>query len=259
MWIFASTVVTFLAMEADRLGLGLVLSLEELGLYSVALIFARLALPIAESLTASSLFPALSRKQDDPEGLMAACLRAREVILLASGAVSIAILLWSPLFFETLYDARYHAAGEIARWLVIFAWMNLLNAGVNRVALARGVPRISFIANLIQAFGLGAGFVGYELFGLPGFICGMAVLAFAAHVYVVWTLPARRAAVVRQSLMHTLGFGAYGVGCLLAVQSVGPGQVGRWLMLVGLGLAPLAASAMGVFRLMRGHVKDDGR
>lgn len=208
-WIFLSTFVTFLAQHLDRLLLGRMLSLEELGLYSIAMTLARVAIHTATRLSSSVVFPLLSRYRDKPHYLVEACLKARRAVLWMSGAVCCGFALFAPLFFETLYDTRYAGAGNTSRWLALYTWSHVLVASMDRIPLALGKPRQLFVANTLNVLGMGFAIWGYREAGLPGFILGMAAAKWLAHFYLAARLPERRAGMLLQSLGFTAGGLAY--------------------------------------------------
>lgn len=208
-WVFLSTVVSFLATHLDKILLGRLLTLTELGLYSIAMTLARVAIHTSSRLSSSVVFPLLSRYQDNPPRLVSACLRARAAVLWASGSICSGFALFAPLFFESLYKSDYAPAGAVSRWLALYTWSHILVASMDRIPLALGKPRILFIANLLTTLGMFAAVYGYRLLALPGFISGMALANLAAHLYLLTRLPHHRLRMTLQSLRFTLGFLAY--------------------------------------------------
>ena len=93
---------------------------------------------------------------------------------------------------------------------------------LDRVPLAMGRTRVLFQTNLLNVFGMGLVIPGYQLFGLPGFILGLAGAQVIALLYIIRHLPFGRLKAVRQSLLLTLLFGGYGVaGTLLLLRISG--------------------------------------
>jgi hypothetical protein len=141
-------VVTFLSSNLDRVVLGRLLSLGELGLYSIGMTFARVATQVATRLTNTVVFPLLAKYQDQPARLLAFAVRARAAVLWAGGAVCAGFAIFAPVFFDTLYDERYAGAGPISQWLSLYIWAWILTATIDRIPLALGRPRALFNANL---------------------------------------------------------------------------------------------------------------
>lgn len=246
-WIFASTVVSFLVMNLDRMVLGKLLSLAELGIYSIAMTFAQIGMQITTRLTNVVLFPLLTQRQHIPERLMELCLRGRRLVLLSGGAVCVAFCMIAPLFFEFLYDERYHAAGPLSRWLAIYVWGWIMVATIDRVPLAMGQTRILFQTNVLNMFSMGLAIPGYLVFGLPGFILGLAGAQAIAVVYITWHLPCDRLKTLRQSILFSLCFGLYGVlGVFLLFRIPAHATLMRTLISAGLAGVPLVIAGVAI-------------
>lgn len=217
-WIFLATAVMFLASRSDRLILGKMLSLTELGIYSIALIFASISLKVAMRLMNTVLFPILCRQQDNIARLVAMCIDARQLVLWigASGCAVIAIL--APVFFDVVYDPRYAQAGHIAQWLTLLIWTSLLEMGLGPVPLALGRSKVLFIGNVIRMSGVGLALLGYRFAGLPGFIVGMSIGPLLAHTYYVFELPDRRGAALAQSIRFSIGLALFVAAALLSLR-----------------------------------------
>jgi len=202
-WIFLSTAFTFLALNLDKMVLGNVLTLAELGLYSIALVFAKVALDVTMRLGSTVMFPVYSRYQDNPKRLMELALRSREVVLWAGAAVCLAFAVAAPLFFETLWDERYHDAGAIARWVSVYIWARIMLHSMDRIPLALGNSRALFISNVVQTAGILAAIGGYMYAGLPGFIVGLSAGPVAAHCALLRSIPPGRSSLLMQSIRFT--------------------------------------------------------
>lgn len=238
-WVFASTAFTFLAQHLDRIILGKLLTLGELGVYGIALVFARVADSVAGHLSSTVMFPVLSRYQDDSSRLVSVCLRAREVVLTVGGTVCVAIAMIAPLFFGMLYDERYHAAGMIAQWLSIYIWATIIVTSMDRIPLALGNSRALFVANVLKALGMGLAAGGYAVAGLTGFIVGMAGAQVLAFGYLLTVLPTGWKPMLIQSMWYSVAFGAYAAGALGAAAWVKPILSTGWHAAATVALAAL--------------------
>ncbi len=219
-WIFLSTLVTFLATNLDRLMLGKLLSMAELGVYSIGMTFARVAIHTSSKLSSLVIFPLLSRLQDEPDRLVSACLKARKPVLWVSGAVCAGFAMGAPLFFETLYDERYQEAGRISQWLALYTWTHVLVSSMDRIPLSLGRPRVLFTANLLTTCCILLALPGYMIMGLPGFIMGMALANVAAHIYLLSTLPGGRRKMALQTLGFTFGLLIYSLPLVIMLRSI---------------------------------------
>ena len=252
-WVFASTVLSFLATHLDRIMLGKFLSLAELGLYSIGMTFARVATQIATRLTGTVIFPILARYQDRPERMLEFALKARRAVLWAGGAVCAAFAIFAPVFFGLLYDERYAVAGRISQWLSIYIWTWMLTATIDRIPLALGRPRALFAANVVTTLGMVLAAGGYRLAQLPGFITGMALANVATHLYLVTAIPCRRAALLVQSAGFTVLTAGYALGAVGLLEWLAP-RLSKWMIVFAhsaLATVPCAVAALVVWRLMR--------
>lgn len=259
-WVFVSTLVSFVAQNLDRVLLGRLLSLDELGLYAIAMVFARVATNVSTRLTNTVVFPILSRYQDRPARLVAFALRARGAVLWAGGAVCAGFAILAPSFFSLLYDPRYAGAGRISQWLALYVWTWILTATIDRIPLALGRPRALFVANLAGAAGLLLAYGGYRLAGLPGFIGGLALSSLATHACVVATVPVQRVDMVRQAAVATFALAVYTVPSVLLTGHLD----GHWdcgpvaALRVVLAALPGLVAAIVVRRSLRHRSEDDG-
>lgn len=99
-WIFFGTIVAFLSGSLDRILMGKLLTLDELGVYSIALTFARVGVEVSNRLSQTVLFPVLAKSQHDPVTLVGQSIQARSLILLIGGAVVNGFAILSPVFFD---------------------------------------------------------------------------------------------------------------------------------------------------------------
>ena len=221
-WIFFGTIVAFLSGSLDRILMGRLLTLDELGVYSIALTFARVGVEVSTRLSHTVLFPVLAKSQHDPTTLVGQSIQARSLILLAGGAIVNGFAIFSPVFFGLLYDSRYAGAGTIAQWLSILVWSSILLSSMERVPLALGHPRALFTSNLISIFGYALALPLYHLAGLPGFILGISSGLILAHVVLLAWIPIRRNDIFTQSLRFTLLYGFYAGVCIYVLRGQSP-------------------------------------
>ncbi len=250
-WIFLGTIVAFLSGSLDRILLGRLLTLEELGIYSIALTFARVGIEVTTRLSHTVLFPILSRSQDDPVTLVGQSLRARGLILLAGGALVCGFAICAPAFFRLLYDPRYAAAGNVAQWLSVLVWFTIVLSSMERVPLALGHPRALFVSNLLTTSGYALAIPAYWRAGLPEFILGIAAGAIVAHFVLLRWIPLRRMEMLRQTVLYTAIFGLYGGASVFFLRNLS-GRVEAHWELIGAGLATLLpCAAAGLLALRR--------
>jgi O-antigen/teichoic acid export membrane protein len=248
-WIMLGTIVAFLAANLDRIILGKLLTLSELGVYSMALTFARFGTEISTRLSSTVLFPVLSRSQDDPVTLVGQSINARKLILMAGGSLACAFAIVAPLFFKYCYKHSYAAAGGISQWLSIMVWFSIVLNSMERVPMALGHPRALFVSNLLNIIGYALSIPGYWIAGLPGFIIGLSMGFVIAHLGLMAWIPVRRVDMLMQTLFYTLVFFGYGGAVVLGTKHFAADLSTREEVILGLGLAALPCLVAGLLVL----------
>lgn len=253
-WIFLSTAFHFLAVNIDKLILGNLLSLGDLGLYSIALVFAKVAMYVTARLGGTVMFPVYSRFQDEPHRMISLAIRARWIILCLGVAVCLSFAIGAPLFFEVLWDPRYHAAAPIAQWIVLFIWATILLLTMDRIPLALGNSRALFFASVWQCSGGAFAACGYILAGLPGFVGGLALGPIVAQLYLLRHMPFHRISILKQGVQFTLVAMLYGIPALLAtawLRRSAPWWLWVVFVLLLSGIPPILAALLAWKRTRR--------
>jgi len=204
-WVFLSTMLTFACSQIDRLMLGKLVPMGVVGVYGIALMFARLPYEVFTRLSRIVLFPALAAViRRDREALRAKLLESRDQILAIAQFGFVSVIVGSPWFFQFFYDSRYSEAAFFAPLLAGAVWISLLQASADRALLALGDARslaFSNVANLI--FTVAGCLVGYKLDQMRGFILGVGLGNLAGHAAIVWALLRHRLSIVSQDLFYT--------------------------------------------------------
>ncbi|MBL8827706.1 MAG: oligosaccharide flippase family protein [Planctomycetaceae bacterium] len=217
-WILVSTLVMFCAMQADRLLLGKLISLDRLGIYSVAVAIATLPNLLLGMLAGAVLYPLLARHGRESSASMIEPLRAARSVLLSIGWLLIlGVIAVGPTFFQVIYDQRYAGAGEIARWLAIAVWFFVLSTTAERALPAIGDPRGLATFNLVKLLAtVPLVLVGFYAADLTGFILGMAGGAAVAHLWLLWRLQRHGLSLLKQDGLYTLSLAIVATGVILA-------------------------------------------
>lgn len=174
-WIFVSTVISFLALQIDKLIFARLFSLAEVGVYAIAASLAVMVPALLGRVQQMVAFPLYARSLQNDVPL-ADTVERTKLPMLALGSVLIAVIVCcSQAFVDAAYDDRYRAAGSYLAILAAGAWFAVvdgiygaafLSTGrAQWVALVNGVKVGSFCLMLLPAAKIG---------GLLG-----AVVAFA--------------------------------------------------------------------------------
>ncbi len=241
-WIFLSTILFFLAGQSDRLIFGRLIGIEQLGVFSIALIFATIPTQVIWKIGNAVVFPALSRRLEREGDHVSVYDRARLPLLVAGALPVLVLLVCGPELIELLYDDRYLEAGWMLQLLAIATWVQIPQASSGSLMMAFGQPRWIAIANGVKF----AGFViclpvGWMLFGTVGAIAGLAGAELFRYVTLAIAVRIQKFPVLRADATVTL---------LLAVVGLVGLQVTGWLDDAGHGaLVRMAAGIVVIAAL----------
>ncbi len=204
-WVSLSTMFTFIAGQLDRLILGKLVSMGVVGVYSIALMFARLPYEICSRLTQIVLFPTLAAvARQDRNTLHAKFIESRELILAVSQFGLLLVIIGAPWFFEFFYDPRYNKAAFFTPLLACTIWFTILQASADRALLAIGDARALATSNGINFFVTIVGCItGYLFDEMRGFILGVGAGNLAGHLFISWSLSRRQLSIIAQDIRYT--------------------------------------------------------
>ena len=153
-WIFISTVFHFLATQSDKIIFGKLISLTELGVYSIAVIFASVPFSVITQLSSRVVFPFFSRCINENGHIPEETYNAVSRIYMLIGTVVTAItFVAGPSFIKVLYDERYSAAADLVQLLVVGKWFEVVLGNVRGAALlSHGMPEWNSIASGLKLF-----------------------------------------------------------------------------------------------------------
>lgn len=168
-WIFIATIMTFFGSQGDRIFLGKVLSIDLLGIYSIAYFFSQATIVVVTGIVARVLLPVYSHIEREASG------KIREKIFkIRIGILGLALPpLWFLAIFgerliQLIYDPRYHQAGWILEMLSLGSLMAIINLTINPILLAKGnsfrhmILTILRVIMLFLLMGIGWHFNGFE-------------------------------------------------------------------------------------------------
>lgn len=214
-WIFISTVLTFLASQADRIILGKIFSLEMLGVYTIALTLSDIPRQMVGGLCGKVIFPTLSRLAHLPRPEFRSQLlhsRNRVLMLLALGLAF--MVAFGDIAILLLYDQRYEQAAWMFTLLTIGVWFNMLSQTIDQALFAIG--KISYVATanffrfLFNIIGIP---LGFHYFGILGAITVIALNDLPFYVVIMLAVWREGLSSIRQDIKTSLVFIA--VSCAL--------------------------------------------
>jgi O-antigen/teichoic acid export membrane protein len=140
-WVVLSTLLTFLAIQLDRLALAGMFSLAEVGVYSIAASLAVIVPTLAGSLQGGVLFPWYSRKIEEGMPLPVAFARTRTAMMTFSSYLCALLFAGAGSFFALAYDVRYTMGAVLLPVLALGAWFSCLETMYGATFLATGRPK----------------------------------------------------------------------------------------------------------------------
>ena len=205
-WIFASTAMTFLAAQADRIILGKLLAFQLLGIYNIALIFAELPKMVMMKIGTQVIFPVISRQASLPRGeLRQKILGKRKLILLIAAPLLALLVGFGDFLILGLYDHRYQDAAWMLPILALGIWPNLLTVTMSPSLLAIGKPLYSAWGNFFKfCYMVIVLPLGYSLLGVPGAVIVVACNDLPFYLAVNYGLWREKLNAIAQDIAITL-------------------------------------------------------
>jgi O-antigen/teichoic acid export membrane protein len=236
-WIFMSTLLTFLVGQSDRLVFGKLVTMAQLGVYSVGATWAQFPTQVLGHVVQSVMFPLFSRVHNDKADLPAAYREARAPALLAAGFLSACLLSGGPTLIHFLYDKRALEAGWIIQVLSVGTWFFALEMINGQALLALGRPKWIAAGSFAKLCGMVVLIpVGFWWLGFPGAVLGFT--ASEVFKYALSLIGAQKANLngYRQDFVFTLLVGAttaLGFAAREAARRVGVTALSNWNARVG--------------------------
>ena len=149
-WIFLSTLLTFLAIQIDRLAFSAMYPLAEVGVYSIAFSLALMVPSLIGSLQSAVIFPWYARMLDDGMGLPEAFHKAKTPVLVVSTYVVVLLIVGAKSFFALAYDDRYSQAAVFLPILATSAWLSNIGGLYGSAFLVKGLSKWLAFASAVK-------------------------------------------------------------------------------------------------------------
>ncbi len=150
-WIFIATAMSFLAVQADKLILGKLFTLEMLGIYTVAFTFAELPRQVMQRISQKVIFPVIAKRADLPrEELRRQILQKRWFILVGIAGLVTLLVSFGDLLILKLYDERYTDGAWMLPIIALGLWPLLLPLTNEKALLAIGKPLYAAWGNFLK-------------------------------------------------------------------------------------------------------------
>jgi O-antigen/teichoic acid export membrane protein len=186
-WIFFSTIMGYIANQGDRLMMGRLLSLAELGMYGIAANLGFLMVDVSNRLSQQVLYPMYARLVDQPRALLRAqVLRARLWMMGAMLPPLYGLVLFGPEIIDLLYDDRYAGAGWMLQILAVASIVRIVHS-IGPIYLAYGNSALQLVVTTTYSATLLASILaGGWLGGTTGVLYGVVASRILAYPVVSW-------------------------------------------------------------------------
>ncbi len=186
-WVFVSTLLTFIAMQLDKILFVKLIPLAMLGIYNIGSNVSRIPAETVQKIMAGVAFPAFSRLRDRQGEFSSAYRRIRAPLLAGSGAIFAFLTLAGPLVAQILYPALYQDAGWVIQIVAVACWFQALESTNVTTLLALGQPKWLAAGNFVKIVAMAAVLpVAFHYWGFPGALVGMALVEVPKYLFEAW-------------------------------------------------------------------------
>jgi O-antigen/teichoic acid export membrane protein len=184
-WVFISSIFGYIALRSDVAIMGLWLTLDELGKYSIAAIFAGLLEMVSGNLSVKIFHPHFKKMMDEAENFVGVH-RIRLQLNLIMGLMCCVLAVGGDLIIRLLYDPRYWSAGWMLQILAIGKMGAVLSWTLQPVLLAKKDSFSVMVRQMLYSAILVAGlFLGAYWRGSEGLILVYAMIPMFGHIITV--------------------------------------------------------------------------
>lgn len=229
-WIFASSLVYFLAMNFDRLYFADAIPIALLGVYGIARTFSETIMLLFQRIGNILIFPKVAGSLQRGAGLRESIGSMRLVALLLTAAGLAMGTALADEFIYFVYDERYHAAGFFLTVLLLGTWFSILATMADAMMMGVGKPSSVAFSNgaklaiivLALPFVLGR-------YGINAALAVFVVAEIVRYMVLLFKLRAAGIGFTRQDILATFLFIALIFAFRELTMLVGlTGGVGDW-------------------------------
>ncbi len=220
-WILLGTAFFFFASQADRLVLGRLISLRDLGIYTLAYSLSDIPRQVFLAIGSRVAYPFIAKISGLPmEEFRDRFLKYRFPVLLAGAFLLATMAIWGHLLILKLYDNRYHDGAWIITILALGLRHTLLYQTTAPVLFSLNKPQYNAIGNIAYSLAILTAIpIGYHYYGMLGAVIAVAAGDFPMYLVLLFGATRERIRPLRQDLLLTGIF----LGLLLS-----GGLIDRW-------------------------------
>jgi len=186
-WVFMSTALSFLVSQGDRMFLGKVLTIHELGIYSIAFLLSQTIIVFFQDISYKLLLPIYSYLiRNNSKEMIDRIVRIRRTLLTFTLPIICLLIVFGRNIVSLFYDSRYHEAGWMLEILSAGSLVAVINSSMSPILLASGNSFRFFLISLAKTIAFFVGiYVGWKSGGVMGLITGITVANFLFYPILV--------------------------------------------------------------------------
>lgn len=174
--VFVSTALTFAGQQSDKFILAKQIDMESFGLYTTALMIARLPFDVILNLGTGIAFPAYSHAINTGRKLSDIFAKVRFPLCISGGFAMACMAVGGPDVIRLVWQKNFHAAAEYVPILCLGVMFQVLELTSGQALLALGKVKCLAVGNALKVVALAIGLiVGYKQGGFYGAIIGMTI------------------------------------------------------------------------------------
>jgi O-antigen/teichoic acid export membrane protein len=209
--IAASSILTLIIMQVDKLVLARLFSLPEFGVYAVASNLAAAPLALVGLYTSRIVYPAIASSwREAPSTIRDVIYRRRTIIFYVYTCAGGCLIGGAPLVVRLLYDIRYQGAVIYLQLLAISTALAMFTRSNSESLVAIGHTKMTLIMNIVRIVWLAAaGLIGFVLFGPLGLVAILGMIEIPAYAYGLFAMGRLNLLKIRSELV---GLAILGLG-----------------------------------------------
>lgn len=183
--IVASSALTLVISQLDRVILAKVMPISDFGVYAVAGTLATAPIVLVHVYTSRILYPMLANVWRTAPTALLECFYASRGIVTYTYLAATGVLIGSaPLVVQILYDPRYEQAGVYVRLLTISTALLMLTKPMNELMVASGRARMTLEMNIVRIAWLVTVMpIGFLNLQAGGVVAALGLVEVPAYLY----------------------------------------------------------------------------
>ena len=252
-------VVLYLSRNADSAVIGRLLGSASLGVYSIAYRVMLFPVQNMSYVASRSLYPVMSRQQDDLAGMAALYLKTIGFIAFLTAPLMAGLFVLREPFVLTIFGTRWQAAIPVLAWLAPVGFLQSIVSTTGTVFMARGrTDLMLYLGILATVLQVGAFVIGSR-WGIEGvaacYLLANVFNALPALYFSGCLLGISLSALLRTLTLPVTGAGMMVIAVLLARQEMSESTLLTLLLMAALGVAVYAAASALLLRPQLGQLR----